>query len=219
MDSEKLQRFRERLIEEKQRIEAELARSRSFNLEEPLTESVQELSGYDNHPADLGSETFEREKDLGLRNNTAEIYQRIGEALERVDNGCYGICEDCGREIDLERLTALPYTTLCVDCQREEEDHHQTRHRPIEEEALMPPFGRTFLDNTDNVATDGEDIWQSVARYGTSDSPSDLSGVPNYGDLFADAGEKQGVVEDVEAVIDVGPDDIPPDPGNPDQKY
>lgn len=213
MDSEKLQRFRERLTEEKQRIEAELAHSRSFDLEEPLTESVQELSGYDNHPADLGSETFEREKDLGLRNNTAEIYQRIGEALERIDNGRYGICEDCGREIDLERLEALPYTTLCIDCQRQEEDHHQTRHRPIEEEVLMPPFGRTFLDNTDDVATDGEDIWQSVARYGTSESPSDLSGVSNYGDLFADADEPQGVAEDVESVMGVGPD-----PGNPDQR-
>lgn len=218
MDADRLQLLKERLINEKHRIEAELANSESFNLEESLTESVQELSGYDNHPADLGSETFEREKDLGLRNNTAEIYQRINEALERVENGCYGICEDCGREIVPERLEALPYTTLCVACQHQEEDHHQTRERPIEEEALTPPFGRSFLDNTDDVATDGEDIWQSVARYGTSETPSDLSGVRNYGELFVDADEPQGVTEDVEAVIDVGPDDIPPDPGNPDQK-
>lgn len=212
MDAEKLRYFKERLLEEQQRLEAELKESNSYNLGESLRDSVNELSSYDNHPADLGSETFEREKDLALRLNLEEISQRINEALERMDSGEYGNCEDCGREIALERLEALPYTTLCIDCRREEEAHHQNRKRPVEEEVLTPPFGRTFLDGTDSVVTDGEDIWQSVARYGTSETPSDLGGERDYEDMFLDADEAQGFVEEVDGIADTSPDEIPPDP-------
>jgi YteA family regulatory protein len=182
MDQKKLQYFKERLLEDKRRMEKELEESNRFNLNESLRDSVQELSSYDNHPADLGTETFEREKDLALKMNLEEIHQRVNEALEWIETGKYGICKNCGREIDLERLEAVPYTTLCIECQREEEAHHQNRKRPVEEEVLDPPFGRTFHDGADNVGTDGEDVWQSVARHGTSESPSDLSGELDYED-------------------------------------
>jgi YteA family regulatory protein len=212
MDADRLEYFRKRLLEEQRRLEEELTESSRFNLKESLKDSVKELSAYDNHPADLGSETFEREKDLSLKLNLDEIHQRIGEALGRMDTGQYGNCEDCGREIPLERLEALPYTTLCIECQQEEEAHHQNRKRPIEEEVLTPPFGRTFLDGTNNIVTDGEDIWQSVARYGTSETPSDLGGECDYEDMFMDADEPQGFVEEIDEIADVGPDDIPPNP-------
>jgi YteA family regulatory protein len=196
MEAEKLQEFRQRLVTEKARLEAELKQTDRYNLDQPMTAALQELSAYDNHPADVGSELFEREKDLALWNNTKEIQQRIDEALDHMDKGIYGICEDCGREISLERLEALPYTTLCLKCQKQEEDHHQTRERPIEEEVLGPPFGRTFLDDADSTGFDGEDAWQAVARYGTSESPSDLGGLDSYGELFVDSDEEtQGVVE------------------------
>ncbi|MCL6589963.1 MAG: TraR/DksA C4-type zinc finger protein [Firmicutes bacterium] len=212
MNPEQLAYFKNRLVEEKNRLESIMANSDSFNLQESLSESTQELAIYDNHPADLGNETFEREKDLALKNNFDEIRQRVNEALERFDAGKYGICEDCGREIGPGRLEALPYTTLCINCQREEEGRRQNRERPIEEEALGAPFGRTFLDDKDYTGFDGEDSWQAVARYGTSESPSDLGGIRDYGDLYLDAGERRGVVEDVEAVIAGAPDEIPPDP-------
>lgn len=212
MDSQQLDYFRKRLLFEKERLEEERAEAGRFNLEEPLTDAVTELSSYDNHPGDLGSETFEREKDLALWNNTNEILDRVNEALELIDNGSYGICEACQAEIDLERLEAVPYTTLCIDCRREQEEHRQNRQRPVEEEFLSPPFGRTFLDKTGMVGTDGEDIWQDVAKYGTSESPSDFGGVESYGATFYDAPEQTGIVQAVDGIIDVGPDDIPPDP-------
>lgn len=200
MEETKLNHFKKRLLAEKKHSEEEVRASNRYNMEETLTDSIQELSAYDNHPADLGSETFEREKDLALWNNTNEILQRINEALDHMGRGIYGICEDCGREIDLERLEALPYTTLCIHCQHQEEDNHQSRERPVEEEVLDPPFGRTFLDETDVVATDGEDIWQEVARYGTSETPSDLGGVFNYNDTYIDAEEERGIVEEMDLI-------------------
>lgn len=196
MDPQQLEYFKERLLNEKARLEREMERSKRFNLDNSLSDSVQELSAYDNHPADLGSELFEREKDLALWNNSQEIRQRIEEALNHIELGIYGRCEDCGKEIPLERLEAIPQTTLCVECQLHQEDNHQTRERPIEEEVLGPPFGRTFLDDADTTGFDGEDAWQAVAKYGTSESPSDLGGVDSYEDLYLDANnETQGVVE------------------------
>ena len=176
MDKMKVEEFKGRLLGEKRRIEEELENSNRFNLNESLTDSVQELSAYDNHPADLGSETFEREKDLALCNNLHELYLRVNEALGYIEQGRYGVCENCGNEINVERLDALPYTTLCIDCQRGEEDHFVQRDRPVEEEVLWPPFTRTFLDGKDVVEFDGEDTWQKVARYGSSDTPSDVGG-------------------------------------------
>ena len=218
MDGEKLNDFRQRLLAEKRRIEVEWESSNRFNLNQSLTDSVEELSAYDNHPADLGTETFEREKDLALWNSSNETYERIGEALERIDAGSYGHCELCGEMIDEERLEALPYTSLCIQCAEATEEKYINRNRPVEEEVLTPPFGRTFLDDSDNVATDGEDVWQSVARYGSSDSPSDLGGVDSYDDAYYDSDEEQGIVERTEAVLDVTEnDEIPPDPGNRDQ--
>lgn len=212
MDQSKLDQFKDTLISEKKRLEDELTETGKFNLSENLTGAVEELSAYDNHPADLGSETFEREKDLALWNNTHEILNRVNDALQRIDEGTYGICEDCGGMIDEERLKIVPYSSLCINCQQEDEKNRQTRQRPIEEESLSPPFGRTFLDKTEVVATDGEDIWQDVAKYGTSESPSDLGGMGDYEENFYDAPERQGIVEEVDGIIDVGPDNIPPDP-------
>ena len=196
MDALKLQELKKRLIEEKEHLKADLEQTGRYNLDSSMSESLQELSVYDNHPADVGSELFEREKDLALWNNSREILQRIDEALRFMDQGSYGVCEDCGREISLERLEAIPQTTLCLECQLRENDRHQLRERPIEEEVLGPPFGRTFLDDSDFVGFDGEDAWQAVARYGTSESPSDLGGADSYDELFIDADdETQGVVE------------------------
>ncbi|HBF37809.1 MAG TPA: conjugal transfer protein TraR [Firmicutes bacterium] len=218
MDSEQLNHLKKRLLEEKERIASKLNSTSDFQLDQPLSESISELSVYDNHPADIATETFEREKDLALFNSTQEVLGKIAEALENIEKGTYGICESCGRQIDSDRLEAMPYTTFCIQCEREEEEEYINRERPVEEEVLEPPFGRTFLDGTDVVGTDGEDTWQKVARYGTSDSPSDLGGADSYDDTFYDAQEDQGIVEKVEGVINHSPEEIPPDPSNPDQR-
>lgn len=187
MDPKHLAYFERRLIREKERLEAALAQNGRFGLDDSQTDAIQELSAYDNHPADLGSELFEREKDLALWNNSQEALHRIGEALGFIAEGKYGICEVCNREIPLERLKAVPQTTFCMDCRMHEEERHQNRERPIEEEVLWPPFGRTFLDGKDVVGFDGEDTWQAVAQWGTSESPSDLGGVDSYEDMYKDS--------------------------------
>ncbi len=82
-----------------------------------MTESIGELmsSSADNHLADTASETYERELDEGLEEDARGQLREVEAALERIETGSYGTCRVCGREIPLERLEAVPWTTLCID--------------------------------------------------------------------------------------------------------
>lgn len=136
-------------------------------------ESMGELSSYDNHPADDATELYEREKDNALLEHYKLQLSNINRALEAMENGTYGKCEVCGKEIPSERLEALPNTTYCIE---HSPDQNVSHDRPIEEGVLMPPFGKFDMDEKDeNVAFDAEDSWQTVAEWGTSDTPSDLA--------------------------------------------
>lgn len=205
---------RERLFEALKAKEKELRSSfndlRSSGLAQSETESTGELSAYDNHPADLGTETFEREKDLGLQGTAKDLLVKVEAALRRLDQGTYGTCVRCGRGVGEGRLEAQPWSDLCINCQRAEEiaDPHP---RPLEEEVLSPPFGRSFRDGDKEgtVEFDGEDAWQAVARFGTSNSPADEPGGVTYDQTYVGFDEKIGIVEDVEGV---NPDETLEDP-------
>jgi DnaK suppressor protein len=108
-----LEEFRAALEKEKAELEAQLA-----ELEESsFSTSQSDISGevaFDEEYADSGTATFERERDLSLENNIRDLLGKIGKALERMDNGTYGICERCGKPIEKARLKALPYANLCI---------------------------------------------------------------------------------------------------------
>lgn len=206
---ENARRFQALLEKKKAELRDQVTRRQRYGLDEAQADAVGELSAYDNHPADLGAETFERAKDLGLIDNARVLLTKVKEALARIEEGTYGRCELCGREIDAERLEAVPWTTLCRECKEKEERREGRRAgRPIEEAALGEPFGRTFLDNTDYVGFDGEDAWQAVARYGTAEGPQDVGGVDSYNDTYINSDEQRGAVEDVEEVIIEDPAEI-----------
>lgn len=76
-----------------------------------------ELSSADQHPADLGSETFERAKNLSILSNVDAQLEDVDRAVERLEDGTYGTCEACGRRIEQARLEAKPAARFCVDDQ------------------------------------------------------------------------------------------------------
>jgi YteA family regulatory protein len=169
-------------------------------LDESLRNSISELSLYDNHPGDIGSETLERSKDCALRGLVERNLQRIDAAMEALDGGSYGTCERCGRPIGEERLEALPEAVLCVQCSSRVSSEREDSDRPIEEEVLGPPFGRSFRDDdqSDYSGYGGEDTWQDAARHGTSNTPSDVPGSSSVVDAFVDSDELEGAVEDTD---------------------
>ncbi len=210
MDNELQEKFKQKLLEEKKKLQARVSHTEESALEIPLRESIGELSMYDNHPADIGSETFERSKDLALREQMEIQLRKIDDALANIEKGSYGMCDICGAEIPTERLDAMPSTTVCKKC-KEAEEHLPDRHpRPIEEDVVAPPFGGFMHDNSelelgdaeDEIMFDGEDAWQSVARFGTSETPQDISvhGVDDYNHMYLDADEDDGTVGNVEEI-------------------
>ncbi|MER3457669.1 MAG: hypothetical protein C4309_02595 [Chloroflexota bacterium] len=100
------------LLNEKRRLQDEL---RAFGDADAETVPPGEV-GYGNHPADYGTEVFEQEKEVGLRRDFEAVIQRIDAALARMDGGTYGLCLNCGRPIDPERLKALPYAEYDIKC-------------------------------------------------------------------------------------------------------
>src|SRR5437763_15602542 len=76
------------------------------------------LSNTPIHMADLGTDNFEQEFTLSLIQNEEQVLVEIAEALNRINQGAYGKCEECGAPIPKARLQALPYTRHCVNCAR-----------------------------------------------------------------------------------------------------
>jgi DnaK suppressor protein len=77
--------------------------------------------GAGNDQADVGSTTFERDHEMSLANNARTMLIQTQHALERIDDGSYGICESCGQPIGKNRLMAFPRATLCLTCKQREE--------------------------------------------------------------------------------------------------
>jgi DnaK suppressor protein len=75
----------------------------------------------DNNLADTATETLDREIDSTLEENSENVLAAIDAALQRIQDGTFGKCVNCGKEIGDERLEALPWATLCIDCRRLEE--------------------------------------------------------------------------------------------------
>ena len=113
---------RQRLADERERLTGVRATFDDEGLtEQSANDSVGELSSYDQHQADMGTETFEREKDLSILEQVEAELADVEHALRRLDEGTYGTCEVCGKAIPEERLEALPATRLCLEHQAQAE--------------------------------------------------------------------------------------------------
>jgi RNA polymerase-binding transcription factor DksA len=74
------------------------------------------VSAVPSHIADIGSDTFELDNTLLLMSNEGETLEQVELALERIEEGVYGSCMECGKAIPKLRLNAIPYTPYCVKC-------------------------------------------------------------------------------------------------------
>ena len=97
------------------------------DLEAKVDGSVEHLdasSDYFPDPTDRASAESDRNFDIRVQDRERRLILKIREALERIEEGEFGTCEDCGEPIDLKRLEARPVTTLCLECklQREREE-------------------------------------------------------------------------------------------------
>ena len=134
-----LEAARENLLAMKQKllgeIDSELRAEREGNKDE----------GMDTY--DLASEERDREINFILSDRERVKLPQIDEALERLDDGNYGVCESCGLEIGEERLTAMPFSRLCRDCQQDQEREAKSNRRFEDEPNTYRKIGSTDADD------------------------------------------------------------------------
>ena len=164
MNNKKNEYFRKKLLDEKKRVN-DLLRQMKDNDVYNNAAIASELSYYDNHPGDLGTEIFDIEKGRALKSNEISILRKIESALEAIENGEYGICKLCGKKINEERLEFIPYAEYCIECQNNLSSLKPHKDRPVEEEVLGNPFGYGYNDFTDDVGFDAEDSYQAVEKF------------------------------------------------------
>ncbi|MBD7985506.1 TraR/DksA C4-type zinc finger protein [Sporosarcina sp. Sa2YVA2] len=176
---------KEQLKNELLELRTQLAKTeKETDIKESSQDDVGELSMYDNHPADMGTELFEREKDMALNTHASDEIEKVEKALEAINEGTYGICEVCKTEIPFERLEAIPYTTYCIDHATERDIRED---RPVEDDMLIMANPNSFADRREGVRRDSEDSFQEIAKSGTSETPSDFIGDHNdYNTLYDD---------------------------------
>ena len=108
--------YKERLLLYRARLRGDVSAMANAALKQTRSEASGDLSSMPIHMADVGSDNFEQEFTLSLMQNDEETLEEIEAALERIEDGVYGSCVECGGKIPKTRLNALPYTPHCVKC-------------------------------------------------------------------------------------------------------
>ncbi len=187
------------LLERKQELDAQI--EDHFGTQyELIKESMGDLSSYDNHPGDQGTELYEREKDIALNDHAEEEVKDINKALQAIEAGTFGKCEVCGTDIDKDRMLAMPTSLRCI----EHADHRISRDRPAEEDVIHPSVNEmeSSVDEEESTIFDAEDSWQRVSAWGSSEGPSDFYDTEkDFDNMFFNSDELVGSAEEVEGFI------------------
>lgn len=162
MNKKEFNYFREKLIEEKLNCEKLLQYMKENGAYTSNSEYSQELSVCDNHPSDSASDLYEKEKDVIIKEKQLSILEKISESLSDINNGTYGVCTKCGKEIPKERLEFIPYAKYCASCQREVSSIPAVEAgEEITPKITLEPYGK--LHNY--ASREGEDALEDVMAY------------------------------------------------------
>jgi DnaK suppressor protein len=111
--------YKERLLALRARLRGDVRQLADSALKKSRSEGSGDLSSMPIHMADIGSDNFEQEFTLSLMESEGSTLTKIEAALERIEDGTYGLCEECGIRIPKKRLEAIPFAVLCVKCASE----------------------------------------------------------------------------------------------------
>ncbi len=122
MDAKLLKKFEGLLLAKRKELLESIGHYEDSLMNLSLQDSVGNLSSYSDHMADLGTDAEEREKAYLFASKEGRLLYHIDEALRRISDGTYGKCVECGKEIGLDRLEAVPHARLCIKCKQREEE-------------------------------------------------------------------------------------------------
>ena len=116
-----MDKYKKLLLNKKEEILKAVQQIERETLNRSQRDASGDLSGYTLHMADIATDSYDREFSLGLAANSQKILYEIDEALKRVKEKGFGDCLTCSKPIPRKRLKAIPYASLCIDCQSKEE--------------------------------------------------------------------------------------------------
>lgn len=119
MSKSDLAKFKLLIVEKRAELMKELGTLRDTN--SPSNSSGQDHTPYSYHMADQGTDNMEREKKYFFAGREGKLLSYLDRALERIDDGTYGICRGCSKLINPKRLEAVPHATLCIECKSAQE--------------------------------------------------------------------------------------------------
>lgn len=125
MEKEDIQKLKTQLETERTKIADGLSHIERDNLNRSQRDASGDLSGYSFHMADMATDNFDREFSLDIASGEQTLLNRIDEALGKIKEGTYGICENCQKPISMKRLKAVPYAKLCIKCKEDEEKNER----------------------------------------------------------------------------------------------
>ncbi|MFO0903436.1 MAG: TraR/DksA C4-type zinc finger protein [Pirellulales bacterium] len=125
MNKREMKDYKKLLLGLRGRLRGDVSAMADAALNKTRSEASGDLSSMPIHMADVGSDNFEQEFTLSLMENDEESLNQIEAALERIEEGVYGVCLECEAKIPKTRLNAIPYTPHCVKCASKLQKQHR----------------------------------------------------------------------------------------------
>ncbi len=122
MTEKNLKKFEDQLLEIRGKLIQELGYYSKDVFNETQVNSTGDISAYHSHMADQGTDQMEREKAFMFMSQEGKVLKSVNDALRKIVKKDYGKCESCHKAISVERLKAIPYARLCINCKRMEEE-------------------------------------------------------------------------------------------------
>lgn len=116
MNKKDLNFFKDLIAQEKEKLLDKLGFLRETAMNTTVKDASGDHSSYSFHMADQGTDSQEREKAFLFASRESQYFERLELALKRIDDGTFGICIKCKKNIDRERLEAVPIATMCINC-------------------------------------------------------------------------------------------------------
>jgi len=120
-NKKELDYFRKLILKMKEKILDEIKHISEDTLKKSQKDAAGDISGYTYHMADVASDTYDREFSLGLASNERQSLYELDDAIKKIEEGTFGICEECKSLITKTRLKVVPFARLCVKCQEKKE--------------------------------------------------------------------------------------------------
>ncbi len=121
MTKEKLEYYKNLLLSKRENLLKSLDHMKASGLNSSVRDESGDHSAYAFHMADHGTDTMDREQQYMFASRENNYLYHLNLALERIDEGDFGVCINCGKDISDERLEAVPHARLCIECKSKEE--------------------------------------------------------------------------------------------------